>query len=227
MIFKDRYEAGKLLGERLKKLKDEGKIVNPVVVALPRGGVPVGYEIAKALNAPLDILFVKKIPSPLNEEAAIGAVSESGQVFLNKEAIERLNSMGVNVDDEYIRQKAIEKIQDMARKREIYDIEPIPLEDKDVILVDDGIATGASMYLAAQSVVRDMPRNIIIAAPVAPLDENILRMLRSVSHHLEILETPPMFMAVGQWYEDFHQLSDDEVKEILDKSKVFRSNLTN
>jgi predicted phosphoribosyltransferase len=227
MIFKDRYEAGKLLGERLKKLKDEGKIVNPVVVALPRGGVPVGYEIAKALNAPLDILFVKKIPSPLNEEAAIGAVSESGQVFLNKEAIERLNSMGVNVDDEYIRQKAIEKIQDMARKREIYDIEPIPLEDKDVILVDDGIATGASMYLAAQSVVRDMPRNIIIAAPVAPLDENILRMLRSVSHHLEILETPPMFMAVGQWYEDFHQLSDDEVKEILNKSKVFRSNLTN
>jgi predicted phosphoribosyltransferase len=194
-----------------------------VVVALPRGGVPVGYEIAKALNAPLDILFVKKIPSPLNEEAAIGAVSESGQVFLNKEAIERLNSMGVNVDDEYIRQKAIEKIQDMARKREIYDIEPIPLEDKDVILVDDGIATGASMYLAAQSVVRDMPRNIIIAAPVAPLDENILRMLRSVSHHLEILETPPMFMAVGQWYEDFHQLSDEEVKALLQEAKKFAS----
>jgi len=127
--------------------------------------------------------------------------------------------MGVNVDEEYIQQTAIEKIMEMARKRDIYKVEPIPLEGKDVILVDDGIATGASMYLAAQSVVRDMPKSIIIASPVAPLDENLLNMLRSVSHHLEILETPPMFMSVGQWYEDFHQLSDSEVKELLSKFK--------
>jgi len=127
--------------------------------------------------------------------------------------------MGVNVDEEYIQQTAIEKIREMARKRDIYKVEPIPLEGKDVILVDDGIATGASMYLAAQSVVRDMPKSIIIASPVAPLDENLLNMLRSVSHHLEILETPPMFMSVGQWYEDFHQLSDSEVKELLSKFK--------
>ena len=223
MIFKDRFEAGKMLAARLKKLQDEGKIVNPVVVALPRGGVPVGYEIAKALNAPLDILFVKKIPSPVNEEAAIGSVSESGQVFINREAVEKLNALGVPVDEEYIQQKAIEKIQEMARKRDLYKVEPIPLEGKDVILVDDGIATGASMYLAAQSVVREMPRSIIIAAPVAPLDESVLNMLRSVSHHLEILETPPMFMSVGQWYEDFHQLSDSEVKELLQEAQKFRA----
>ncbi len=223
MIFKDRFEAGKMLAARLKKLQDEGKIVDPVVVALPRGGVPVGYEIAKALNAPLDILFVKKIPSPINEEAAIGSVSESGQVFINKEAIEKLSALGVPVDEEYIQQKAIEKIQEMARKRDLYKVEPIPLEGKDVILVDDGIATGASMYLAAQSVVRELPRSIIIAAPVAPLDENVLNMLKSVSHHLEILETPPMFMSVGQWYEDFHQLSDEEVKELLQEAQKFRS----
>jgi predicted phosphoribosyltransferase len=223
MIFKDRFEAGKLLAKRLKKLKDEGKIINPVVVALPRGGVPVGFEIAKELNAPLDILFVKKIPSPLNEEAAIGSVSEAGQLFINKEALEKLGAMGVEVDDEYIRNKAIEKIQDMARKRDIYKAEPIPLEDKDVILVDDGVATGASMYLAAQSVVREHPRSIIIAVPVAPLDESVLNMLRSVSYHLEILQTPPLFMSVGQWYEDFHQLSDEEVKALLQEAKKFAS----
>ncbi|WP_456470591.1 phosphoribosyltransferase [Caminibacter sp.] len=223
MIFKDRFEAGKMLAARLKKLQEEGKIVNPVVVALPRGGVPVGYEIAKALNAPLDILFVKKIPSPVNEEAAIGSVSESGQVFINKEAVEKLSVLGVTVDEKYIQQKAIEKIQEMARKRDLYKVEPIPLEGKDVILVDDGIATGASMYLAAQSVVRELPRSIIIAAPVAPLDENVLNMLKGVSHHLEILETPPMFMSVGQWYEDFHQLSDEEVKELLQEAQNFRS----
>ncbi|MEO1959358.1 MAG: phosphoribosyltransferase family protein [Nautiliaceae bacterium] len=223
MIFKDRFEAGRMLAARLKKLQEEGKIVNPVVVALPRGGVPVGFEIAKALNAPLDILFVKKIPSPINEEAAIGSVSESGQVFINKEAVEKLSALGVPVDEEYIQQKAIEKIQEMARKRDLYKVEPLPLEGKDVILVDDGIATGASMYLAAQSVVRELPRSIIIAAPVAPLDENVLSMLKSVSHHLEILETPPMFMSVGQWYEDFHQLSDEEVKELLQEAQNFRS----
>ena len=218
MIFKDRFEAGKLLGEKLKKLN----LKNPVVVALPRGGVPVGLEIAKVLNAPMDILFVKKIPSPLNEEVAIGSVSESGQVFINKDAIEKLKMMGVEIDDEYISQKAIEKIQEMARKRNLYEIEPLPLEGKDVILVDDGIATGASMYLAAQSIVRDLPRSIIIAAPVAPLDESVLNMLRSVSHHLEILETPPIFMAVGQWYDDFHQLSDEEVKKLLEEAKRLR-----
>jgi predicted phosphoribosyltransferase len=215
MLFKDRFEAGKLLAKELKKLKDAGKIIDPVVVALPRGGVPIGYEIAKELNAPLDILFVKKIPSPINEEAAIGSVSESGQVFINKEAIEKLTSLGIPVDEKYIQEKAIEKIQEMARKRDIYKVEPIPLEGKDVIIVDDGIATGASMYLAAQSVVREMPRSITIAAPVAPLDENLLNMLKSVSHNLVILQTPPMFMSVGQWYEDFHQLSDEEVKELL------------
>jgi len=219
MIFKDRFEAGKLLANELLKLKEQGKIINPVVVALPRGGVPVGFEIAKALNAPLDILFVKKIPSPLNEEAAIGSVSESGLVFVNKDAIELLKARGVDIDENYIQQKAMEKIQEMARKRDIYKVEPIPLEGKDVILVDDGIATGASMYLAAQSVVRELPRSITIAAPVAPADESVLDMLRKVSHNLVILNTPPLFMSVGQWYEDFHQLSDDEVIELLNQIK--------
>ena len=213
-MYENRQEAGRALAERLKKLQTEGKIVYPVVVALPRGGIPVGLEIAKELKAPLDLLFVKKIPSPGNEELAIGSVSENGIVFLNQEMIQRLG-----IDENYIQEKGIEKIQEMARLRDKYKYEPIPLEGKDVILVDDGIATGASMYLAAQSVARDLPRSIIIAAPVAPNDENVLNMLKSVSHHLEILETPDMFMSVGKWYKDFHQLNDEEVKELLEEVK--------
>jgi len=215
VIFKNREEAGKLLAERIKDLNLE----SPVVVALPRGGVPVGYMVAKELNAPLDILFIKKIPSPLNEEAAIGSVSESGLVFINKKSVDALREQGIIVDEYYLQKVATEKIQEMARKREKYKIDPIPLEDKDVILVDDGIATGASMYLAANSVVRDFPKSITIAAPVAPSDSEIDKMLKPVSNKLIILHRPPIFVSVGQWYEDFHQLSDKEIIEYLKKTR--------
>ena len=210
-MFKDRVEAGKALAKELKKLN----LKNPVVVALPRGGVPVGVEVAKELNAPFDILFVKKIPSPTNEEVAIGSVSENGLVFINKPTVDFLISKGINIDEEYIQQVAMEKIQEIARNREKYKIEPIPLEDKDVIIVDDGIATGASMYLAANTIVRDMPHSITIAAPVAPENDELEKMLKSVSHYLVILKKVKNFMSVGEWYEDFHQLSDKEVKEYL------------
>ena len=214
-MFKDRIEAGKELAKKLKELN----LKNPVVIALPRGGIPVGVEVAKELSSPFDILFVKKIPSPVNKELAIGSVSENGLVFINKKTVDFLVSKGINVDEEYIQQIAIEKIQEMARKREKYDIEPILLEEKDVIIVDDGIATGASMYLAANTIVRDMPNSITIAVPVAPKDEEIEKMLKSVSHHLVILQRPEHFMSVGQWYEDFHQLSDEEVIEYLKKAR--------
>jgi len=212
-MYENRSGAGKKLAEKLKPLQDEGKLIDPVVVVLPKGGIPVGLEIAKVLNAPMDLLFVKKIPAPENEELAIGSVSESGIVFLNQDLVKHLK-----VDENYIQQKGIEKIQEMAREREKYKYEPTPLEEKDIILVDDGVATGASMYLAAQSIARDKPRTITIAVPVAPNDEEVLNMLKSVSHHLEILHTPDMFMSVGKWYDDFHQLSDKEVKEYLKKA---------
>ena len=213
-MFKDRKEAGKLLAKNLKKLQEEGKIVDPVVVVLPRGGIPVGLEIAKELNAPLDLLFIKKIPAPLSEEVGIGSVSESGLIFLNKELIERSF-----VDEEYIEQKAKEKIVEIAKLREKYKYDPVLLEGKDVILVDDGVATGSSMYLAAQSVARDLPRSITIAIPIAPNDEKVLDMLKNVSHHLETLLKPDVFISVGRWYEDFHQLSDEEVIELLNEAK--------
>jgi putative phosphoribosyl transferase len=213
-MFKNRVEAGKLLAKELKKLQDEGLITDPVVVALPRGGIPVAAEIAKELNEPLDILFVKKIPAPQNEEFAIGSVSENGLVFVNKDVVERLR-----ISESYIQEKAMEKIQEIARLREKYKIEPKMLEGKDVILVDDGVATGASMYLAAQSVVRDMPRSVIIAVPVGPKDNEVEQMLNSVSNKLIILYQPELFMSVGRWYEDFHQLSDKEVVNILSQFK--------
>jgi len=213
-MFKDRKEAGELLAKNLKKLQEEGKIVDPVVVALPRGGIPVGLEIAKELNAPLDLLFIKKIPAPLNEEVGIGSVSESGLVFLNKELIEHSFA-----DEEYIKQKTKEKIEQIAKLREKYKYDPVLLEGKDVILVDDGVATGSSIYLAAQSIARDLPRSIIISIPVAPNDEKVLNMLRSVSNHLEIVLKPDVFISVGRWYKKFHQLSDEEVIELLNEAK--------
>jgi len=214
-MFKNRIQAGKKLAAKLKELNLE----NPVVVALPRGGIPVGAEVAKELSSPFDILFVKKIPSPVDKELAIGSVSENGLVFINKKTVDFLAFKGINIDEDYIQQTAMEKIQEIARKREKYNIEPIPLEGKDVIIIDDGIATGASMYLASNTLVRDMPNSITIAAPVAPRDEEINKMLKSVSHHLIILSKPEHFMSVGQWYEDFHQLNDKEVKEYLKEIK--------
>ena len=213
-MYENRKEAGKLLAKRLKKLQDEGKIAFPVVVALPRGGVPVGAEIAKELNAPFDILFVKKIPSPFDREFAIGSISENGIMFLNQELVK-----DYNIDEEYLQEKGKKIIQEIARLRDEYKHEPVMLEGKDVILVDDGIATGASMYLAAQSIAREMPKSITIAAPVAPNNKEILDMLKSVSNYLEILQLPDNFMCVGRWYKDFHQLDDEEVKEILDSFK--------
>jgi predicted phosphoribosyltransferase len=215
-MFKDRIEAGKKLAEKILELKNEGKIKDPVVVALPRGGVPIGYEIAKVLKAPLNLLFVKKIPAPFNEELAIGSISEAGLSMVNKEMMEKFN-----IDESYLQEKAKEVIQKIAVYRDKYKDEPIPLEDKDVILVDDGIATGASMYLAAQSIAMERPKTLTIAVPVAPNDPGLINMLENMSNNLIILHKPDLFMSVGQWYEDFHQLSDEEVKEYLKNAKEF------
>jgi len=213
-VYRNRKEAGKQLAKKLKKLQDEGKITVPVVVALPRGGVPVGAEIAKELNAPFDIFFVKKIPSPFDREFAIGSISENGIMFLNQELVK-----DYNIDEEYLQEKGKKIIQEIARLRDEYKHEPVMLEGKDVILVDDGIATGASMYLAAQSIAREMPKSITIAAPVAPNNKEILDMLKSVSNYLE-LNTVDDFICVSRWYKDFlHQLDDEEVKELLEEAK--------
>jgi len=209
-MLENRAEAGKILAEKIEKLG----LTNPVVVAIPRGGIAVGVPIAQKLKAPLDLLFIKKIPAPGNPELALGSVSESGLLHLNQKLAVQLG-----VTEDYIQQVGQEKIAEIARQREKYKWEPTPLEGKDVIIVDDGMATGSSAYLALQSVVREYPNSITLAIPVAPEDPALLKVLKKLTHHLIILETHSPFWAVGRWYRDFHQLSDREVLELLSQVK--------
>ena len=205
MIFSDRFEAGELLALRLQEYANDP---DTIVIALPRGGVPVGYVIAKQLRLPLDIFFVKKIPSPYNPEAAIGAVSENGQEYINERA-----AMMLNVSRHYIEEQKEKILQKVAQKRALYNKPRLDVKGKRVILVDDGVATGASMYLAAKALRDEGAKEIIIAVPVAPPDS--LALLKEVADRVVVVDVPADFMAVGQFYRDFHQLEDAEVMELL------------
>ncbi len=203
-MFANREEAAKLLAQKLQEYKNS----NSIVIALPRGGVPIGAIIAKELKIPFDIFFVKKIPSPYNREAGIGAVSENGYYFVN-EAVK--NSLGI--DNHYIQNQINEIMQKIKEKRALYQKARVPIKNKDVIIVDDGIATGSSMLLAARALKEEGAKNVIIAAPVAPLD--VVMQLKQIAKEVVVLEIPQNFMAVGAHYLDFHQLSDEEVMQIL------------
>ncbi len=205
MVFSDRFEAGELLAQKLQEYANDA---DTIVIALPRGGVPVGYVIAKQLRLPLDIFFVKKIPSPYNPEAAIGAISESGQEYINERAV-----MMLNVSRHYIDEQKAKILQKIAQKRALYNKPRMNVRGKRVILVDDGIATGASMYLAAKALREEGAKEVIIAVPVAPPDS--LALLREVADKVVVVDVPADFMAVGQFYRDFHQLEDTEVMELL------------
>ena len=207
MIFNDRFDAAKELLTKLTQYKNRDDVV---IVALPRGGVPIGYIIAKELNLPLDIFFVKKIPSPFNQEVAIGAVSENGFIFLNEEIVKVLN-----ISKDYIKNSINEILQKIAEKREIYKIKPKNLKDKVVILTDDGIATGSTALLASKAIKQMGAKEVIIATPVAPKDS--INLLKKVSNKVVTLITPSDFVAVGAYYKDFHQLDDKEVIKLLNQ----------
>jgi len=202
-MFKDRKEAALKLVDKLIDLKDS----NAVVVALPRGGVPLGVILAKKLNLDFDIFFVKKIPSPYNSEVAIGAISENGYVYLNKDAINMLN-----ISNDYIKNKELEILQKIKEKRELYNKKRVSLNQKTVILVDDGIATGASVILAIEALKKEGVKKVIVASPVAPLD--VAKKLEKITR-CEILIKDANFIAVGAYYQDFSQLSDIEVMNLL------------
>ncbi len=204
MIFRDREFAGRLLANKLLPFASE----DTIVVALPRGGLPVAKEVAKRLNAPLDIFFVKKIPSPYNKEAAIGAVSENGYYYIDPYAKNMLN-----VTDSYIDENIKEIKEKIEDKRAIYNKPRLSYKDKRIILIDDGVATGASMMLAIKALRAEGAKEVIVAAPVAPVE--VASKLRGIADKAVFLDLPSNFMAVGQFYEDFHQLTDEEVMEIL------------
>ena len=210
MIFENRQDAGFFLAERLEHYKGRKDVV---VLALPRGGVVTGYQIAGFLKAPLDVLIVRKLGFPGESELAIGAVAETGAVVLNPSIID-LN----RVPDEYIRAETERQKQEIARQVELYrgGAGIIEMKNKTVVLVDDGVATGATMKAAIEAVKREGVAKIVIALPVSPPETAAA--LRNLSDEFVCINTPYNFMAVGFHYKHFDQVSDKDVIELLHRS---------
>jgi putative phosphoribosyl transferase len=210
-VFADRSEAGRRLAERLARFKAE----QPLVLALPRGGVPVGFEVAKALAAPLDLILVRKIGAPFQPELAIGAVVDGDQAetVLNRDLVADLE-----IAEGYVDRERAKQLQEIERRRRLYAAgrPRIELRDRTAIVVDDGIATGATMEAALHAVRRAGPRRLVLAVPVAP-PETIER-LRPQVDAIECLITPRDLGAIGMFYADFRQLSDDEVVALLERA---------
>ena len=210
--FHDRTEAGRSLAERLAP--EYAKRNDLIVLALPRGGVPVAYEVARALGAPLDVFLVRKLGLPGHEELAMGAIASGGVRVLNADVVRTLN-----VPEEVIDRVARRELAELARRERAYrdDHPPPDVRGKTAILIDDGLATGATMRAAAEALRQLEPARVIVAVPVAApetCDE-----FREHVDEIVCLLTPDPFHAVGVWYEDFRQTSDEEVRELLDEAR--------
>ena len=212
MKFADRGEAGRRLADKLLHLKDR----QPVVLALPRGGVAVGFEIAQALDAPLDIVFVRKIGVPWQPELALGAVTDGAgrEIF-----VDRNLATSLDVPDNYIEEETARQLEEIERRRKSYCEGRPALEvaGRTAIVVDDGIATGATMRVALQAVRRRGPARSVLAVPVAPPDT--LAALRKEVDEAVCLETPIGLVAIGFYYRDFHQMRDSEVTDLLARAQ--------
>ncbi len=205
MRFKDRNDAGEKLAAKMMHFKG----FDPVILAIPRGGVVIGDAVAKALNAKLDIVVPRKLRAPYNPEFAIGAVMHDGTHYLNTQTVAVLG-----VEERYIKKeidaqkKEIERRLQLYRKSREYD-----LKDKTVVLLDDGIATGATVVAAARWIRKQKPKKLILAVPVLPAE--VLEMLRAEVDEGVFLMAPYEFSAVGEFYEDFAQVDDEEVIRIM------------
>jgi putative phosphoribosyl transferase len=211
-MFRNRSEAGSRLAARLDSYKDRNDVI---VLALPRGGVVTGYEIARAIGAPLDVLIVRKVGFPYQPELAAGAVAETGSVVLNKDII----SMG-GLSEEALRPEIDRQKEEIARRVVLYRAgrKLSNLRGKTVILVDDGVATGATMKAAIAALKKEHIAKLVVALPVAPPET--VEVLRRMVDELICLETPLYFMAVGAHYGDFTQVTDEEVVKLLQRSAV-------
>lgn len=211
LIFKDRVEAGRKLAEALKGFR--GKDV--VVLGIPRGGVIVANEVAKGLGAPLDIVVTRKIEAPGEPEFALGAVTQEGDVIMDRQAAASLGATPEYLDDQ-IRKKR-EEVRD--RMQRLRGDAPYPeLDGKVVLIVDDGIATGSSVGAAVMSVKKRKPKEIVVAVPVAPRDA--VETLAEDGTRVVCLQTPGPFLAIGEFYRDFGQVEDIEVKRALGQDVV-------
>jgi len=207
--FADRRDAGRRLAEQLLPLAEE----DPIVVALPRGGVPVADEVARALGAPLEILAVRKLGAPHNPEYGIGAIAEDGTRVFDPEALAVLG-----IDNRVLAEIVARESEELRRRVVAYrgDRPPLDLEGRTVIVVDDGVATGVTDTAALRSIGRHGPRRLVLAVPVAA-PESVSR-LRQEADDVVCLMAPALLYGVGQWYRDFSQVSDDEVIAALNAS---------
>ncbi len=210
--FHDRTEAGLLLAARLESFAGRPDVV---VLALPRGGVPVAFEVARALRVPLDVFIVRKLGMPGHEEYAIGALASGGVRLLNDRAVALHGLSERDID----RVTATEQAELERRERSYRGERPFPdLRGKTVILVDDGLATGSTMRAAVQALRLEEPTEIIVAVPVSAADT--CRAFRGIADDVVCIMTPEPFHAVGLWYEDFSQTTDQEVHDLLDRARA-------
>ncbi|NNL86065.1 MAG: phosphoribosyltransferase [Myxococcales bacterium] len=211
-MFEDRREAGERLAKELLYLADR----DPVVLALPRGGVPIGVEVARTLGAPLDLLLVRKIGAPGQPELAIGAVvdGERIDIVVNEEIAA---TMGLSAS--FVRERGKQQVEEIERRRRLYleGRQRYDVRNRTAVVVDDGIATGATVRAALRGVRRREPQHLILAVPVAPPDT--LDSLRSEVDEIVCLEMPFDFGAIGRFYRDFRQLSDQDVAALLDEAE--------
>jgi putative phosphoribosyl transferase len=205
--FQDRFDAGRLLATRLEAYANREDVW---VLALPRGGVPVAFEVAKALHAPLDVFLVRKLGVPGHEELAMGAIASGGVMVRNDEVI-----MGLGVPSYVIDTVVAQEQQELQRREHLYrGDQPFPdLHDRTAILVDDGLATGASMRAAVAALRQHQPAHSVVAVPIAAPDT--CKALQAEVDEVVCARTPEPFYAVGLWYEDFPQTTDEEVRELL------------
>lgn len=209
-LYHDRSEAGEVLARSLEPYAGRGDVV---VLGLPRGGVPVAFEVTKALRAPLDVFIVRKLGVPGHEELAMGAIASGGVRVVNADVVN-----GLGIDEAMIDVVARRESKELERRERLYrgDREPVPLEKKTAILVDDGLATGASMRAAVLGVNEHGPAAVMVAVPTAA-PEACAAIARIVDD-IVCLQTPEPFYGVGAWYADFSQTTDEEVARLLEEA---------
>jgi putative phosphoribosyl transferase len=215
-VFADRADAGRRLAARLVRLAG----TDSAVLALPRGGVAVAFEIAAALHAPLDLVLVRKIGAPGIPELAVAALVDAGGEVVR--VVDERVARDVAVTPTYLDREARREARELARRRALYGAArpPVPLAGRTAIVVDDGIATGTTMRAALLAIRRRDPARLVLAVPVAPAQA--IDALRSEVDEIVVLETPEDFFAIGQFYEDFHQMSDEEVLALLERAAAPR-----
>ena len=219
MIYRDRIDAGKQLAARLTDYADRDEVL---VLALPRGGVPVAYEVAKALSAPLDIFLVRKLGVPGHEELAMGAIATGGVRVLNDDVVDYLKIPGEVIDA-----VAADELRELERRERAYrgDRPEPDVRDKTIILVDDGLATGSTMRAAAAALRRQNPARIVVAVPVSAAQT--CNEYRIGVDEIICAKTPEPFLGVGMWYSEFPQTTDEEVRELLAKADTRTTELDN